>query len=108
MDQQEQLAWDSKTSVAVLGKGSEFVLIPLDGTPAPASRQLAEVRGYHYCGILGYRNRKVEAVCEPNPNAALTMLHASLKFAEAVCATAAPAAEDWMERLYQLPDTRDN
>jgi hypothetical protein len=34
LDAEQQLVWDSEVSVAVVGSGDEFLLIPLDsGTP---------------------------------------------------------------------------
>jgi len=53
MDAQQQLAWNCEDSVVVLGKGKEFLLVPL-GEAIPASLQFANVCGYTYCGVIGY------------------------------------------------------
>ena len=48
----EKLVWNSEIAAPVLGKGVEFVPIPLS-EPAPASLQLSKVRGYAYCSVMG-------------------------------------------------------
>jgi hypothetical protein len=71
-DAQEQLVWDSVVSVAVLGKGREFMLITLPTDPADAAK-LAEAqrRGYFYAAGYsesgtGSQARSVRARMRPS------------------------------------------
>jgi hypothetical protein len=108
MDADEQLVFDAEVSAVILGKGPEFVLIPLDGTPTPASLQLARVRGYAYCGVAAYKDGQCSASCERNPSAVYTVMCASFAFAKYVVANRKPEGDgaEWLQALYNLPDTR--
>jgi hypothetical protein len=113
MDAQHQLIFESQISVGVLGKGEDFVLIPLrgDGTPFDeAEVDAARDRGLEYCGVLGLKDGVPGAKCEPNPDCIYTMMHAGLAFAQLVADKLRPKpkgdAVDWLTRLFELPDTR--
>jgi hypothetical protein len=110
MDAQEQLVWDSEISMAVVGKGGDFVLIDLGEVDDDVTK-LALARGYAWCGVLGVKDGQPCANCEPNPDAALTMMHAALAFAQKVADRLRPPqkgdAVEWLESLYRLPDPRD-
>jgi hypothetical protein len=106
------MARESEISVAVLGKGGDFVLIRLDGEIDASATDAALARGFSYCGVMGVKNGQASVRCEPNPDAAVTMLHAALAFGTQVAERLRPQPEgdgvEWLERLYQLPDTREN
>jgi len=110
MDAEEQLVWDAEISAVILGKGEEFVLIPLDGTPTPAFLELAKARGYEYCGVAAYKDGQCSASCERNPGAVHTVMCASFAFARYVAAKTHLKPEgdgaDWLERLATLVDPR--
>jgi hypothetical protein len=114
MDAHEQLAWDSEAgvSVAVLGKGEDFVLISLDGQIDEAATATALAKGFSYCGVLGIKNGQAAVKCEPDSNAVYTMMHAALAFAAQVAERLREKpkgdAVEWLESLYRLPDTREN
>ena len=111
MDIQEQLVFDSEISVAVLGKGRDFVLIRLDGKVDEAAMEEAKSKDYAYCGVLGVKDGQAGAKCEPNPDAAYTMMHAALAFAQQVnerlTSRAMGDSAEWLTRLFELPDTRE-
>ena len=114
MDAQEQLAWDGEAAVAVLGRGENFVLISLDGPIDEAVTIDALSKGYRWCGVMGVINGQAAAKSEPGPDAVYTMMHAALAFAQRVAERLRPPKADvgdeveWLERLYRLPDTREN
>lgn len=56
MDAQEQLVFESEISVAVLGRGAEFVLIRLNGEIDEDATVRAAEKGYRYCGCLGVKD----------------------------------------------------
>src|SRR5437870_4021808 len=73
--------------VGVLGKGAEFVFIPLDEKEAHEKRiELSVARGMCFCGLMAYSPRTQEsaAKCEPDPECITTMMHAAYGFAEFV------------------------
>ena len=104
MDAQQRIAHDCDRSVAVLGKGEDFVLVPLDGPLDAALTKRAEERGFCFCGVMGLEDGLPVAKCEPGPDTAVTMMHAALVFAQQV---KGPDV-DWLERLWQLPDPRNS
>jgi len=53
MDAQEKLVFESDICVGVLGRGGEFVLVPLTGEIDGAVTADALAKGYCYCGCLG-------------------------------------------------------
>jgi hypothetical protein len=110
MDAHETLVFDSEISVAVMGRGGEFVLIRLDGGIDEAATEDAARKGYAYCGVLGVKDGQAGAKCEPNPDAIYTCLLASLAFAQLVAdrLKQKPKGDgaEWLARLFELPDTR--
>jgi hypothetical protein len=112
MDTQERLVSESEVSAAVLGRGGkDFVLIRLDGNRGSDATALAEARsrGFFYCGALGITEGQPSAECSC-PDAALTMMHAALSFAQEMGVAGRLRPKDdsarWLEELYRLPDTR--
>lgn len=116
MDATERLVWDADGGavVGVLGLRGQFVLVPLSDTvPIPdAVMEDAHHRGLRYCGVLALVGGEPRAKCEPDLDAAHTMLLASLSFAQQVADKIKQHGkgdeEDWLRRLYNLPDTREN
>lgn len=109
-DAQEQLVWDSEVSVAVIGKGGEFVLIRLDENGEGDEALIVEAlkKDYAYCGVLGVKNGQAGAKCQPNPDAVYTMMHAGLAFAQEMAGRLKPKddSEQWLWRLWSLKDPR--
>ncbi|MGA2203033.1 MAG: hypothetical protein ABSG40_13810 [Terriglobales bacterium] len=106
MDRIEQIAWDSEYAMAVLGKGTDFLLVDLDTTMPEEVRQDAVTRGYRFCGIFGFRNGRTESQFEPDPEAFAVMNCALFRFVQLVASKLTHV--DTLERLYRLPDTREN
>jgi hypothetical protein len=110
MDAQEQLVMEGEISVAVLGKGAEFVLIELQGDIDEAATSQAREKGYAYCGVLGVKDGTAGAKCEPNPDAVYTMMHAGLAFAQLVAdrLKQKPKGDgaEWLAALFALDDPR--
>jgi hypothetical protein len=114
MDEQTRLAETATDAVAVLGKGGEFVLVDLctPGQPMPPAVLVdATRRGFHYCGILGLRDGRRNVECEPDADSVFTCLMASLAFAQRVADKIGSGGGACLgldlERLWQLPDTRN-
>jgi hypothetical protein len=111
MDAQEQLVMEGEISVAVLGKGAEFVLIELQGEIDEDATDAAREKGYTYCGVLGVKDGTAGAKCEPHPDCVFTMMHAALAFAQLVAdrLKQKPKGDGvaWLQRLFELPDTRN-
>ncbi len=110
MDATERLVVDSEMSTAVLGRGSEFILVDLSGE-TDAAMEAARARGFSYCGCLAVVNGQATAQPEPDADAMLTMLYAGLAFAHLVADRLTPPqpksdSVEWLTRLYALPDTR--
>lgn len=112
MDAQQKLVWDADISAAVLGRGTDFVLIPISHKEdTSASEALARERGFSFCGVLGYfENGRTEAKCEPNedPDLALEtvviMASAVQTFAEYVVAKLKVRKHaEFRGRVYRLP-----
>ena len=113
MDAQEQLVWNAEMSVAVLGKGEEFVLISLDGPIDEAVTIDALSKGYRWCGVMGIKDGHAAAKSEQHPDAIYTMMHAALGFAKQVAEKLRPKSDvgdelEWLERIHRLPDMREN
>ena len=114
MDEHTQLITNSPLSVAVLGAGEDYVLIRLDADGYPideASVEEAKGRGFDYCGLLAIKDGRAGVrIVEGNPGAIYTMLFAGLAFAHLVAdrpqSPPTGDAEDWLSRLFGLPDTR--
>jgi hypothetical protein len=106
MDRLQQLAWDSPLCAAVVGKGDDFVLLPLEGLISEAAKQDAAKRELQFCGVVGLRDGSVEVEMESpvDQEALRIMARAVASFTERF----APRSDgvDWLERLYQLPDPR--
>jgi hypothetical protein len=101
--------------VGVLGKGAEYVFIPLDEAEAHAKRiELSVARGMCFCGLMAFspRTKESAAKCEPDPECVKTMMHAAYAFDEFVRnrlrerVTTKDESVEFLERLWLLPDTR--
>lgn len=100
--------------VAVMGTGGEFELVPLlSSDPLPeAFTSEMRARGFHLCGLLGLRDGKPDAKIERDSDSLYTALTATLAYAQQVADEIKRKCNDgdgvdWLERLHQLPDTRD-
>jgi hypothetical protein len=107
----EQLVWDSEISCNVLGKGERFVLISNPVDFSSPSLAIARESGFAYCGCVGYKAGECSAQVDPaNPDALLTMLHASFAFTKFVATQVQPSAKDdsaeWCANLWKLEDPR--
>ena len=110
MDAHEQIVWDGEVAAAVLGKGEDFALLFLNGPLDDATTKNALDRGFSYCGVLGIIDGRCAVKCEPRPDAALTMMHAALAFAQQVAELLRPRGDsvEWLDALYCLLDTRND
>jgi hypothetical protein len=106
-DTHEQLVFDSEISVAVLGKGEEFILVRLgkglDDTSADAMDN-----GYSYAGVIGIKDGVPGVQCEPDPASMRVMVLAGLAFAGMIAEQLKQhqMSTDFCERLFALPDPR--
>ncbi len=113
MDALEKLVWDADDAVGVLGRGEDYVLVPLDGQgPIPQEAiDDANRRGFRFCGVLAIMNGQAAAKCEADPDAVGVMMLAAIGFAQQAAEKlkAKPKDEgaEWLRRLWELPDTRD-
>lgn len=118
MDALEKLVYEANLSAAVLGRpGSDvFMMVPLkgDGTAInPALFDEIHEKQLEFCGVFGL----VQGVarCQTQrPEDLGVMLLAVPAFLEYVRESLMPsdgpkadAFSDWLEQLYQLPDTRN-
>jgi hypothetical protein len=117
MDAVKQLTWDAARVVGVLGNVStcEFVIAELgrDGIPplTDAEMTLIRLKGFTFLGVVGrFEDGRIDAAAEPGVNSASVMAHAVVAFIGLMGSEPAPDAEsaEWLERLYQRPDTRGN
>jgi hypothetical protein len=110
MDAHETLVFDSEISVAVLGRGAEFVLIRLNGEIDDATTVRAIERGFRYCGCLGVKDGVPGVRCEPDADALFTMCFAGLEFAVMVAERLKQKAKgegvEWLTALFALEDPR--
>jgi hypothetical protein len=109
LDAQEQLVCDSEVSVAVLGKGRNFVLVPLQDRELDATELVeTQSRGFFFCGVLGIKDGQPSAECS-DPDAAIVMMHAALAFAQEMAGRLRPKDDSaaWCERLHALQDPRN-
>ncbi len=107
LDAQQALAFSSEFCCAVLGNLAHgFMLVPLDGPPLAAEDvERAHERGYQFCGVLGFVNGQCVARTEPGIDAVSVCAAATRDFAALVVAR---TKDDWLERMWELPDTRTN
>ena len=114
MDPQQQLVFDSEISAAVLGKGSEFVLIPLPKQTPLDKAQVTRcnARGFLLAGFLGLKEGHVRVERESaHPEAAEPLLHGAIAFclqnADKLQSDSSADSIRWLEQLYSLPDLRE-
>lgn len=103
-DEQEQLVWDAQVAVAVLGKGTNILLVDMDELMTEEARSFARIGGYEFAGVLGYHwDGRVESRCEANPEAIQLCLHAAFGFAEFVAKKIKKGDSlEFLERLWKL------
>ena len=112
MDAQTQLALNAEICFAVLGNAAtrEHILIPLgpDGYPlTDAEVQEAHSKNFVYAGVMGLHCGVADARCEPGPDTLRIMCAAAPTFLRYLrTKLSADNGGDWLERIYQLPDTR--
>jgi hypothetical protein len=110
MDAQQQVVWNAEISAAVLGNAAgHSVVIDLDRS-LPSDLDLFKQHGFTWCGVMAYSNGQCSASCELTVEAMSCLASAAFQFAQLVAARLKRGNENtaWLERLYQLPDTRDN
>lgn len=112
MDEQtlDLICREGTEGVMVLGARGDFLLLPLGG-PIPLPR-LAEAtrRGFHFCGVVALVDGKPEVAAESDPDSLFIMALAGVAWAYPLQSKRVHSGgdgEDWLERLYRLPDTRD-
>ena len=113
MDAVSQLVCDADDATAVLGRGEDYLLIPLGRGPMdPGIVEDAKRRGFRICGVLGTVNGRAAAEVEAaDPDALAVMVLAVLAFTQQGAAEKVKTKDDradWLERLYSLPDCREN
>jgi hypothetical protein len=115
-----QLTNHSLLSVGVLGNGEDFILVRLDDEGDPqdshdfyAAMEVAEERGFLYCGVIAYKDGKTGARYAPgitdNAEVALPMFLAARAFERLLAEHLQPqpaVTTEWLTQLFQLPDTR--
>jgi hypothetical protein len=113
MDAQTQ-PWFYPIFVAVLGRDSESILVPLPGAPEELLA-IARAKGYGYAGMMSLWPRELKSKADVEPGCAPTMLAAVPVFAQYVKETltarfqATPAPDDsaeWLAKLWSLEDPR--
>jgi hypothetical protein len=113
MDAMERVTWNADEVVGVLGRGEEYVLVPLnDEAPIPdAVMDDAHRRGFKFCGVLCVIEGRAAAKCEPDLEAVGTMVLAAIGFAHQVADKLKHQQRgdgvNWLRRLWTLPDTRN-
>ncbi len=111
MDAIEQFLWKTKFTLAagVLGRADgAFALIDLG--PGEMDVSMYTGRGFTFCGVLGFADGQCSVKSEPTMEAMGVMAAAALQFAEVVAARLKNdgGALEWLKRLADLPDHRDN
>jgi hypothetical protein len=107
-ERQDELVRNAEYAVCVLGKGNEFVLVPVT-EPEPIADVVEDAikrRGLQFCGTLGVADGVAACVCEPNREALAVMTSAIMEFAKLHTARRKAKAEEWLIRLWQLEDVR--
>lgn len=114
MDAMEKLTWDSEIAVGVLGKGGQYVLVPL-GEPGPIPAEVLEDaarRGFKFCGVLAVLHGRAAVHCEPDIEAAGVMMLAAIGFAGQVADKIKQEQKGdgvcWLENLWNLTDPRES
>jgi hypothetical protein len=100
MDALQKLAFDASESVAVLGRGGRFFLVPLNAKIV--------INNFKFCGCFGLVDGEPKIAAESlDPDSLLTLAAAGVHWATQRAAQLPHDSEDWLERLYRLPDPRD-
>jgi hypothetical protein len=113
MTEQQQLVSDSAFSVCVLGRGQEFVLVPLDRDIDSATTKMVTEKCFIPCGVMGIlKTGEARAAVAPGMDAeSLTiMMRAGLVFAQLAADRLRPTPKDdfvqFAESLFALEDER--
>lgn len=115
MDEHELLAFSSEFCCAVVGRGSEYVLVPMTGAAEIEEAVCDEWvrRGFAYCGVLGVIQGRAVVKCADHQSIA-TVMAASHEFARLVgerIRRQQITSGDWLSwicTLWSLPDTRSD
>jgi len=111
MREHEQLAAEAEFACAVLGNGTEYMLVPLSEEDKRGEQMCEEGarRGYKYAGILAMVRGQAASKCA-DLESIVTMACATRAFAELVVQHMRAQAKfvDWADRLWSLQDTRPN
>jgi hypothetical protein len=116
LDKFQRIAWYGQSAAAILGNGAEFQLVDVadvKAIPNEDHRQQLLARGFRFIGIVGLIEGSAKiALAEPlDDTTTAALAQAYLVFIEQrINKSAKPVGDgaDWITRLYQLPDTREN
>jgi hypothetical protein len=112
MDVQTQ-PWFYPIFAAVLGNGTESMLVPLPGAPEELLA-IARAKGYAYAGMMTLWPRELNSKADCEPGLEQTMIAAVPKFAQYVKetltarfqATSPGDSAEWLAKLWNLEDPR--
>jgi hypothetical protein len=109
---QNRLVSEAQIAAAVVGKGTEFLLLFVDAPLTESVRAEITQRGFTFAGILGYLpDGRCECKSEPDLAPLLTMSCAGLSFAIEVGKRLKAREGDevlFLERLFALPSEGSN
>jgi hypothetical protein len=84
-----------------------------DGLPlSEAEVDAAHAKNFIFAGVMGVKHGVADAKCEPGPDAMRVMMCAAIPFIRRIAEklTQAPKGDSaaFLEKLWTLPDTRQN
>src|SRR5438552_4834727 len=109
----QKLVLESTFACGVLGRADgQHILIPLEDFEAHEdAMESARERGMYFCGCVALVDGQARVKCADSDTVP-TMIAATGTFARYVAERLKPKKADesvsWLERLFQLPDTRTN
>jgi hypothetical protein len=107
---------DASIAAGVLGKlcesGPQWLIAPLD-QPLEASVQIAQERGYYFCGTLAYLSGRCLAAVEQDDPERCAVIAAAIPAFCQLASERIKSEEDrgwveWLKNLWSLSDTREN
>ena len=87
----------------------EFVLVPLGEGLSEGDLYRLRLGNYGLAGVFSYANGYADATCEPDPDSWRVLVAATPAFFAYLAERLAPKGDavSWLEKLHQLPDTRE-
>ena len=103
--QEEEMLFNCDMAAAVLAVGRDFRLVVLDGTPSP-DPTAEEWKGARFVGCMAFTKGLVGMSLEEEitPEDMRVLCAAFLELVTAKL----DSGTDWLERIWSLPDTRNN